>query len=323
MEKKDIINENNIKINENMKNNLKKDENNIKINENMKNNLKKDENNIKINENMKNNLKKDENNITFQQEQVQDMLFNRKIDWQEIIYDLINTEQLNPWDINISLLTDKYLERVSKLEEADFFISSKVLLAASLLLRIKSEILLNKEIKRIDEILEDKKEIENDISLFEKIEFNEEIPELIQKSPLPRLKRVVLSELIESLNKAIKTENRRIQKEIIIKRARRENELFLPKQKISIKDRIKTIHIKIIDYFKKNNSEKIEFEEFFGKTKEEKISSFFPLLYLENNKKIWLEQNTFFGKINIWPHKNYFKHNKNYFKNLQEDLNKE
>ena len=87
------------------------------------------------------------------QEQIHDILFNREIGWQEIIYDLINTEQLDPWDINIMVLTGKFLERINKLEEADFFVSGKVLLAASLLLRIKSEILLNKYIKNIDEIL--------------------------------------------------------------------------------------------------------------------------------------------------------------------------
>src|SRR3989344_2466565 len=79
------------------------------------------------------------------QEQIHNLLFGDKLAWHEIIYDLINTEQLNPWDIDISLLAEKFLERVRQLEEANFFVSSKVLLAASLLLRIKSEILLNHE----------------------------------------------------------------------------------------------------------------------------------------------------------------------------------
>ena len=91
------------------------------------------------------------------QEQLHDLLFSRELGWQEIIYDLINTEQLDPWNVNITVLTDRYLERISALEEADFFVSSKVLLAAALLLRIKSEILLNKYIRSIDEILLAKK----------------------------------------------------------------------------------------------------------------------------------------------------------------------
>jgi len=151
------------------------------------------------------NLKSDEiSNV--KQEQIHDLLFNREIGWQEIIYDLINTEQLDPWNINIIILTDKYLVKISELEEADFFVSSKVLLAASLLLRIKSEILLNKYIKSIDEILFGKKEDKKYIS--ERIELDEEIPLLIPRSPMPRFRKVTLKELIESLNKAIGTEKR-------------------------------------------------------------------------------------------------------------------
>ena len=97
-------------------------------------------------------MKREEQN-SVKQEQIHDLLFSRDIGWQEIIYDLINTEQLDPWNINITILTDRYLEKIRSLEEADFFVSSKVLLAAALLLRIKSEILLNKYIKSIDEIL--------------------------------------------------------------------------------------------------------------------------------------------------------------------------
>ena len=92
------------------------------------------------------------------QEQIHNLLFGDKLAWHEIIYDLINTEQLNPWDIDISLLAEKFLERVRQLEEANFFVSSKVLLAASLLLRIKSEILLNHELPNLDSILFGKKE---------------------------------------------------------------------------------------------------------------------------------------------------------------------
>ena len=92
------------------------------------------------------------------QEQIHGLLFSDKLSWQAIMYDLINTEQLDPWDIDISLLSCKFLERVRKLEEADFFISSKVLFAAALLLRIKSEILLREDIRSLDDILFGKKE---------------------------------------------------------------------------------------------------------------------------------------------------------------------
>ncbi|KKL16147.1 hypothetical protein LCGC14_2498500, partial [marine sediment metagenome] len=114
-------------------------------------------------------------NVNPKQEQVHDLLFNKEVGWQEIIYDLINTGQLDPWDVDITLLTNKYLEKLHELEE-DYFISSKVLLAAALLLRIKSEILLNKYIKSIDEILFGKKDTKP--RQIERIELENEIPEL-------------------------------------------------------------------------------------------------------------------------------------------------
>ena len=258
------------------------------------------------------------------QEQIHDILFNREIGWQEIIYDLINTEQLDPWDINIILLTNRYMEKIQELEEADFFVSSKVLLAASLLLRIKSEILLNKYIKSIDEILFGKKEEQKTQSPMERIELEEEIPELIPKSPIPRYKRVTLEELMESLNKAIKTENRRIKKEIVNKNALRETRISMPKKKTSIKDKIKDIHQNIILYFDKNTKhKKVAFTTLLGKSKKEKITSFPPLLHLENQKKVWLEQERHFEEIHIWLKSTFLKHNPDPFADIKEFLEKE
>lgn len=254
------------------------------------------------------------------QEQIHTILFNREIGWQEIIYDLINTEQLDPWDINITILTEKFLETIEKLEEADFFVSSKVLLAASLLLRIKSEILLNKYIKSIDDILFGRTEEKVSKSL-ERIELDEEIPDLIPRSPMPRFKKVTLKELMESLNKAIITENRRIKKEIIKKNALRETSISLPKRKISIKDKIKNIVDRLTTHF--NNSKehkKITYTEFAGTEREKRIEHFSPLLHLENQKKIWLHQDKHFGEIEIWERKNFWKIKGDPFGDLIEEL---
>jgi len=253
------------------------------------------------------------------QEQIHNILFSREIGWQEIIYDLINTEQLNPWDIDIVILTNGYLEKISKIEEADFFVSSKVLLAASLLLRIKSEVLLNKHLKSIDEILFGKKEEKT--HKLERIELDEEIPELIPKSPIPRFKKVTLNELIEALNKAITTENRRIKKEIINKNALRETGISLPKRKFSIKNKIKQLHQKLISHFTINKEHtKITYTNFIGEDREERIISFSPLLHLENQKKIWMHQPKHFEEIDIWLKKTYLKHNGDPLADLKEEI---
>lgn len=250
------------------------------------------------------------------QDQIHDLLFNREIGWQEIIYDLINTEQLDPWNIDITILSDRYLEKIKEIEEADFFVSSKVLLAASLLLRIKSEILLNRYIKSIDDILFGKKEsIKTQI---ERIELGEEIPELIPRSPMPRFRKVSLHELIESLNKAITTENRRIKKEIVKSNSLRESSFSLPKRKFSIKDKIAEVFQNLVNWFNSEKKENITFNE-LAKNKEEKIISFLPLLYLEDQKKLWLEQKNPFEEINIWLREVFFEKKGDPFADLRKE----
>lgn len=252
--------------------------------------------------------------ITVKQEQIHDLLFSKEIGWQEVIYDLINTGQLNPWNIDITLLANKYLEKIQKLEEQSFFISSKVLLAAALLLRIKSEILLNEYIKSIDEILFGKKEKES-VRIQERIDLEDEIPELVSKTPIPRFRKVTLKELVESLNKAIVTENRRIKKKIIEKSAIRESSLAIHKKRFNIKDRVNEIYEKLMEGFQEKD--KICFEKLMGEKREEKIIAFSSIIYLENQKKIWVEQNKNFGEIYIWLKENYLKHN-DPFKDLRE-----
>lgn len=265
-------------------------------------------------------MKKEENpKENVKQEQIHDLLFGKELGWQEIIYDLINTEQLDPWNINITVLTNKYLEKIENLEEADFFVSSKVLFAAALLLRIKSEILLNKHIKSIDDILFGKKE-ETKYSM-ERIELDEEIPDLIPRSPIPRLRQVTLKELIDSLNKAIITENRRIKRVVINQNALREVGISMPKRKISIKDKIKEIYSRLFKHFDENQEKKkIAFSEFTRNNKEEKIISFYPLLQLESQKKVWMEQEGHFEEIFIWMKKTYLQHNPDPFADLKEDI---
>ena len=233
------------------------------------------------------------------QEQIYDILTSKEPSWQAILYELIQTEQLDPWDINIALLAQRYLEKIRQLEEANFFISSKVLLAASLLLRIKSEILLNEYIRSLDEILFGKKEQEK--KPIEKIEIDEnELPELFPRTPLPRFRQVTLQELMSALNKAMNTESRRIKREIFEKQAEKWAQVDIPKTRVNIRDRIRQIYAKISIFFKKKPQSKLSFTELAGKERENRIASFLPVLHLDNQQKVWLEQEGHREEIWIW-----------------------
>jgi len=227
--------------------------------------------------------------------EIYNLLVSRELSWQQIIYDLIRTEQLDPWDIDLIVLTQRYLEKLKELEEASFQVSSKILLAAAILLRIKSEILLSRYIKSLDEILFPQPEKQKPEFTFNL----DDVSELIPKSPLPRMKKVTLDELMSALNRAMTTEHRRIKKEVQIRHAINRFDAYLPKKRINVHERIKETYAKIISFFGLKKLEKMTYTELAG-TKEEKLSSFMPVLYLDNQQKILLEQLKHFDEIYIY-----------------------
>ena len=255
--------------------------------------------------------------------QVYDIITSKKPDWQVIIYEMVHTQQLDPWDLDLIVLTKKYFEKIELMEETDFYISSKVLLAAALLLRIKSESLLNKHLKDIDEILFGRKQ--EPAKPIERIEIDEsELPILIPKTPMSRLRKVTLPELMIALNKAINTESRRIKREVAVKRAQKLSQVDIPKfKKINLKDRVKQFYEKILISIKrpqKENLTKLTYNDLTQNEKEEKLATFLPLLYLSNNRKLWLEQNNHLDDIWIYLFE-YFQKNKDQFiEELEEDI---
>jgi len=254
------------------------------------------------------------------QDQIHGLLFGEKLGWQAIIYDLINSEQLDPWDIDISLLSNKYLGRIKDLEQHNFFVSSKVLLAAALLLRMKSEILLSSDLKSLDDILFGREEKKKYVQ--ERIELDDDLPDLIPRTPLPRHRRVTLKELMTALGKAITTETRRIKRVVVERQHEREAAIAMPKNTINLRDQVRNIRGKLRGALSEDK-ERVPFSEFAGESKEEKINHFIPLLHLDYQKKVWLEQEGHLEEIWIWLHDLYMKKNAEKFKEVDESLSEE
>src|SRR3989338_7253390 len=106
-----------------------------------------------------------------------------EITWQGILYELVKTEQMDPWEIDISLIAHKYLETIRKLKEHDFRVSGKMVLAASILLKLKSTRLVGEDITELDRLIsganeDDEDELVEDGPLIPKLD---EIPTLYQE----------------------------------------------------------------------------------------------------------------------------------------------
>ena len=116
------------------------------------------------------------------------------------------------------------------------------------------------------------------------------------KTPQARKKKVSINDLISALEKAMEVNQRRI-----IKRAELEripDNLIIPEKGININQLIKELYNKIINIFKKQQT--LTFTQLVGNgSKEEKIRTFIPLLHLDTQEKINLNQEKAFEEINI------------------------
>lgn len=234
------------------------------------------------------------------QEQLYDMLLREnEVTWQDIIYDLIKTEQMNPWDVDIHKLTHRYIETVKQMQETNYFISGKVLLASALLLKIKSTRLVEEDITNFDAFLFHQDDpMEGDLGDFLPVlpqQRINNIPPLGIRTPLARKRKVSVTDLIAALEKALRVDNRR---KLRLHRYLMVNKPEIPEKKVDIHLLIEEIYQKLYTLF--SHRPTIFFSELnTGKEKQEIILTLLPLLYLHHSKKVSLEQQEAFAEIEI------------------------
>jgi len=232
-------------------------------------------------------------------DQLLDMLLKKdEITWQDLIYDLVKSEKMDPWDIDVSILAKKYLETLKQLKETNFFISGRVILAAAILLKIKSHNLISEKLRAFDATLFYSPEQEQIIE-----QLSEEEPQMLAtprltiKTPLTRKRKVLLKDLVKALEEALEVESRR--KRRIIAYQDQPEDLKIPERKVDIGEVIKSLYEKITNFFK-TKKEKLTFAKLIpSQKKEDVIATFIPLLHLDTQNKINIEQEIPFGEISI------------------------
>lgn len=230
------------------------------------------------------------------QEKVFDLLLKEEdVSWKSILYELVKTEQMDPWDIDITLLTKKYIQIIKEMQEHDFRISGKILLAAAFLLKIKSAYLIDHDISNLNLMINQTEEEIDE--MFEELEEGarekQKFP-LLPKQPQPRSRKVSIHDLVEALQRAMESKRRILAKNKPIK-------FILPKRGIDILEVIRDLYHKIVYYTQKENKKTITFTKLLPPNpgKREKAYTFIPLLHLENERKVETNQPKPFEEIYI------------------------
>jgi len=216
-----------------------------------------------------------------------ELIISDKVTWEGLIRDIVKQESINPWEIDLILLTSKYISLVRKSGEIDLRSFGKFILTITILLRMKSDLLLTEKIED-----EEYRKLISGIDL--NILFSDlESFELYVKVPPVRYRKVTIDELISALKKAFEVAERR-------KRRRTSTGLNLEIAKINLMQRIEEMYRRIEDFFSKIGRDFITFSELVpSNEKIDIIWTFIPLLYLDNEGRINLRQDIPFGEIYV------------------------
>ncbi len=229
-----------------------------------------------------------------QQEVVDLLLEQEEVGWRQILYDLVRTEQMDPWDVNITMLTQKYIDVIRKMQELNLRVSGKILLAAAFLLKIKSSHLVDHDIAQLDNLIHSTEDLDEEVMEIaaDGTRRVKEKYQLIPRNPQPRNRKVSIADLVEALQRAMTTK-----KKILARQ--RPVPFMVPARKMDIVEVIKDLYHKIAYYTQKNGQEQLAFSDLLPSKagKQEKVHAFIPLLHLEHEQRIETTQEKHFEEI--------------------------
>ncbi|TAL48259.1 hypothetical protein EPN87_00930 [archaeon] len=216
-----------------------------------------------------------------------------KESWEEVLYYIVNVQNMDPWNIDLVKLTESFLHFLKAAKDLDFRIPAKIVFVAAILLRLKADYLSIFEEKEseIEEALREQKP-------FEELGID---PNLVKLGyPMKRIpkRQVTMDELITALKKAMTVEKRREDKRANVQ-ARVEAQLKIEE---GIEQRIANVMADIETALQ--SQDKVEFKQIVGDWKRENVvKRFVPVLHLEQDKKISADQEEFFKQILISKYK--------------------
>ncbi len=214
-----------------------------------------------------------------------------KESWEEIIYYIVNVENLDPWNVDLVKLTDRFLNFINSAKDIDFRIPAKIVFVVAVLLRLKADnlsIFVEKE-SAVEEVLREQRP-------FEQLGID---PNLVKLGyPMKRIpkRQVTLDELMTALRKALVVQEK---KEIRRKLWRTQIQANIAVEE-DITVRIEKLMKNIDELMGKLHKDKVEFKELVKEWKRDKVvDNFVPLLHLEQGEKVNTEQEDFFKEILI------------------------
>ncbi len=205
--------------------------------------------------------------------------------WKTILISLVKSERMDPWNIDVKILAEKYLEKIRSLNTTDLRLPANAILASAILLKFKARAL------RLPS-LEEEEELRIKSLMTEEELLGGMMPELISPN-LTREGKVSLDQLVESIESILEKTKGKVLRE----RDGRDRPVFnLPFAFMNLEGKMK--EVLELARMHADDTGLARFSTMMqSRVVNDVIECFLALLFLMNQRELNAWQETLFGEI--------------------------
>jgi segregation and condensation protein A len=206
--------------------------------------------------------------------------------WRELLIELVESNKLDPWDIDLSVVIDEYIQAIKQMKILDLRIPANMILAASILLRMKSEMVSVFKIEEQAEAIEENGGI---------VRVVPEVAPLVYRFRAQPKRKITLEDLMDALAEAMKVKGLR---EVVWNEEHEPLQILI--HEADIDERIESAYALVkanLDPYNATTFSALALK--FNSVESILMDLFIPLLFLAHKDRITLMQEKFFDEIII------------------------
>jgi len=216
--------------------------------------------------------------------------------WEQVIYRILCEQAIDPWDIDLTKLTEAFIGYLAKMKRMDFRMPAKYVIIAAVLLKMKADHLdfidMVKDAMAGPQLPEvEPEDMEAPLDEAPAAPPNFDAVSLHERRVHHR--KVMFEELVFALRRAMRTEHR---KEMRDTKGRAEIRI----ERVDISKRINELYNRIDQVLAKLKGDEVPFSSVVDAwTRESILKTFVPLMHLDSEKKVDCHQEKPFDEIFI------------------------
>ncbi len=213
--------------------------------------------------------------------------------WKTILIELVKSNKMDPWNIDIADLAQKYLVKVQAMDGTDLRLPANAILCSALLLKFKSRVLKLSSIEDLDPEEEALLQKQTQLAAEDKKFFDEYFPELKLEHKV-REGKVSLDALVDLIEGMLEKTKKGGSDKRLIERP----DFKIPTNDYNIDKKMEAL-FKLIQKTVDETGLTRFSRVVAGKEIVQIVDTFIPLLFLATKQRINIWQDDFFGEIFI------------------------